>query len=535
MTPQQILPFARRWLWLCMVGALIAATASYLVSSQLKRVYEARATLLLTPGQTASGSADYNLVLAAEQLATTYAQLLKTHPVLDAAILAGNLELSSDQVSSMVDATPIRNTQLIQITARAENPDLAAALPNLLAAAMTTQTQASQSGRFAVTMDALHRQTDQLTADMADRMSQLETLRAQAPTPDRDVRISGLQFELTRLQQSYDIVARSYEDTRLAAARTSDLLSVVDPARPPSTPTSPKVLLNVLAAGAVGLLAAAGVALMLEAIDDRLTSPERLARYTGLPILGLIPQRASEMPVTVDQLAASAGSPEYHGDLSRTTDAYRVLNTNLQFAAVGRPFRTLLITGSDPEAGKSTIAANLAIVVAQAGKKVVLVDADLRKPSLHEVFGVENRTGLTSLLVNAQLPTSGELVATNLPNLYLLPSGLVPPNPSELLASQSMRRRLNELSEMADLVILDSPPVLLASDPTVLGGLVDCALLVAHMRHTRGQHAAQATNILGNAGAHILGVVLNGVPQAGAGHYGYHAPRPGLARGAAPS
>src|SRR5262249_27375398 len=152
---------------------------------------------------------------------------------------------------------------------------------------------------------------------------------------------------------------------------------------------------------------------------------------------------------------------------------------NLQFAAVEHPFRTLLVTSAEQADGKTTVASNLAVVLAQAGQQVLLVEADLRRPSLHDVFGIQNRVGLTSLLVDEGLPAASAPIATRVLGLSVVPSGPLPPNPSELLASRRMRSRLAELRELADVVILDSPPVLAVSDPVVLAGLVDGTLLVA--------------------------------------------------------
>jgi len=477
--------------------------------------------LLIGPGQSATGAADYNLILGAQQLTQTYAQLLKTRPVVEAAIRAGNLNLNSDQAAAMLEASPIRDTQLILVTSRAGDPELAATLPNLVVAALSQQTEASQSSRFAATEGALREQLDQVTPEISSHMAQIDVLRSQPATPDSDNSLTRLRFELTQLQQTYDSATRSYQDIRLAAARSSNLITLAEPASPPTTAAQPRILLNVLEAAALGLLGMIGLTVLVEAVDDRLTSSERLTTFTGLNTLGAIELRPKNVPAAFDQLAPVGGTSVARPHAARFGEAFRLLSTNLQFAAVDRQLSTLLITSSGPGDGKTTVATNLAIVMAQAGKRVVLIDADLRHPELDELFQVPNRSGLTSLLINDQLPAAGEVLPTRVPGLSVLTSGPLPPNPSELLASQRMLRRLAEVSELADLVLVDSAPVLQGSDAVVLARIVDGVLLVAHAKRTRGQYAAQATAILRNAGARIVGAVLNAVPRTVAAYYDY--------------
>jgi capsular exopolysaccharide synthesis family protein len=202
---------------------------------------------------------------------------------------------------------------------------------------------------------------------------------------------------------------------------------------------------------------------------------------------------------------------------------FRLLRANLQFAAVERPLRSVLVTSPEQGDGKTTVTANLAVVLAQAGQQVLLVEADLRRPSLSEVFGIPNRVGLTSLLLDEKLDPASAAVETRVPGLRLLPSGPLPPNPSELLASQRMRTRAAQLRELADVVIVDSPPVLAVSDPAVLAGLVDGTVLVVSSVKTRGQHAAQTVSMLQKAGALVLGVVLNRTRSSHGSYVAYKA------------
>jgi capsular exopolysaccharide synthesis family protein len=530
-TPQQIWTFTRRWLWLLLLATLLAAVASYVVSTRLPKVYEGSAKLLVTPGQPGNGASNYNDVLAAERLTRTYSEVLKTQPVVDEAARRVGINLPYESLATFVTVNPVRDTQLVQVTARAGDPDTAANFANQLANVFIEQTQASQSSRFGASKESLGRQVDQLASDIAAHTSDVDTLRAQEPSATRDGELTRVQAELTQLQQSYGTAVRAFEDVRMSEARSSDLLAVVEPASPAPNAVQPRVGLNVALAALVGLLVALGGAFLVEYLDDRLLSPERLTHFTGLHALGSIPLLPKDTPQTIDRLPAASPAPDgqpsgtgydYGYGGSNVGEAYRLLRANLQFAAVERPLRTLLVTSGETGDGKSTMAANLAIVMAQAGQKVLLVDADLRKPTLHELFGVPNRAGLTSLIVDEKLPTEKAIVATRVDGLRLIPSGPLPPNPSELLASQRMRERLEELSKLADLVVLDSPPVLPVSDPAVLAGFADGTLMVINTQHTAGQRAADAAHTLRSAGANLLGAVLNRVPRRGGSYYGYY-------------
>jgi non-specific protein-tyrosine kinase len=524
-TLQQIGQFLRRWLWLLAAAILLAGIGSYVVSSRLPRVYEGTAKLLVTPSQSGNGQATYNDVLTAERLTRTYSEILKTRPIVEAGAQQAGLGLPYERALGLLDIKPVANTQLIQISARAGDPELAARFANQVTTVFVQYTQTSQFNRFTASKEALGKQVDQLASDIADRSRQIDVLRAAPASAARDGDLARLQGELSQLQQSYATSVRTFEDVRVAEARSTDLLAVVESASASPDPVQPHVLMNVVLAAALGLLIAVAAAYVLEHLDDRVSSPERVTRFTGVPSLASVPSLPKEAPRTVDLMqtlgSAMTGSTAQDSGASGAAEVFRLLQANLQFAAVEHPLRTLLVTSSEQGDGKTMVASNLAVVLAQAGQQVLLVEADLRRPSLHDVFDLPNTTGLSALLVDEHLTAASAPVATRVAGLRLLPSGQLPPNPSELLGSQRMRTRLAELRELADVVILDSPPVLAVSDPAVLAALVDGVLVVANAQKTRGQHAAQSVAILQKAGAHVLGVILNRTPRSAASYYRY--------------
>jgi capsular exopolysaccharide synthesis family protein len=199
-----------------------------------------------------------------------------------------------------------------------------------------------------------------------------------------------------------------------------------------------------------------------------------------------------------------------------------MVRSSMQFIAIDQPTKSILVTSSTPSEGKSTTVANLGAVMAQAGLKTVIVDADLRRPIQHQLFEVPNLGGLTDLLCSPDLEESSYLKKTKLENLYLIPSGVIPPNPSELLGSQRMAQLTIKLSELADVIIYDSPPALTVTDAVVLSNRVDGVVLVVEAGRTRRDAAQRAIASLQQAGANLLGGLLNRVSSKRGGYYYYY-------------
>lgn len=207
---------------------------------------------------------------------------------------------------------------------------------------------------------------------------------------------------------------------------------------------------------------------------------------------------------------------------SPVAEAFRTLRTNISFSSLDRPLKSLLVTSAGPEEGKSTTVANLAVVLAQAGSRVLVLDCDLRKPTMHKVFELENRRGLTSVLVE-EVPPGEVVMATAVPGLEVLTSGPLPPNPAELLGSQRMKSLLAQLVEGFDITLVDTPPLLAVTDAAVLAPLVDAAMLVARAGTTRVDMLQEAKASLEKTGVHLLGAVLNGLrPETDGYYYYYH-------------
>src|SRR5215472_17484202 len=327
----------RRWAWLFAVAFFLAAGTSYFVSSGLPKVYEGTAKLLVAPSQAGSPQS-YNDVLTAERLTRTYSEVLKTRPIVEAGAVEAGLGLSYERALALLDVRPVANTQLIQISARASDPELAARFANSVTNAFVQYIQARQLDRFAASKDNLTRQVEQLSKDIAERSARIDALRADPPSATRDSELARLQGELSQLQQSNAAAARSLEDERLNEARSTDLLAVVEPATPAPDPVAPRVLLNVALAALLAVIVAFAVAFVMEHLDDRLSSPERVARFTGLHALGSVPALPKDAPRVFDLLPvtkpAPGGSASYDYASAGIGEMFRLLRANLQFAAV---------------------------------------------------------------------------------------------------------------------------------------------------------------------------------------------------------
>jgi len=197
---------------------------------------------------------------------------------------------------------------------------------------------------------------------------------------------------------------------------------------------------------------------------------------------------------------------------SPAAEAYRTLRTNLTFAALDKPIETLVVTSAAPDEGKSTVLANLAVTMAQGERRVILLDADLRRPGLHEIFGSANERGLTTMIVEETALDDPPLIDVGVGNLWLVPSGPLPPNPADILGSRRMEEAIAALKARADVVLIDAPPVVAVTDAVVLGTKVDGVLLVVCAGRTRREHAQRARELLERVHVRIVGAVLNNAP-----------------------
>jgi len=512
---RQYLHIIRKWLWLLILATLLAGGAAYLVSANMSPVYRASATLLINEADSPT-SATYQDILSSERTARTYSELLRKRPILEGTAERLGLEVMDVRdLPFAVDVKPIRDTQLIELGVESDDRSLAAQAANTIPQVFIKQYEAIQSRRFASSKENLSQQMAGLEEDIKGTEEAIARLKESSDVSDRAER-ARLESLLAQHRSSHSSIVQSYEEVRLAEARSLDNVIVVEPAEVPQRPIRPRKLLNTLLASMVGCMLALGIVFVTEYLDDTIKSPSDISEALGLTSLAIIPRIPGRG--LGDRLITVGHSR------SPTSEAFRTLRTNIQFSSPDRPLKTLLVTSASPSEGKSLTVANLGVVMAQAGQRVILVDSDLRRPTLHRIFELPNESGLTNALFHDGSDVGRYLQdAEAVENLSILTSGPLPPNPSELLGSERMRDLIEKLKAHGEMIVFDSPPTLPVTDAAVLTNLVDGTVLVTDAGTTRRGLAERAKTGLDQVGANILGASLNRISlNGGSGHYYYY-------------
>ncbi|MBI5295055.1 MAG: polysaccharide biosynthesis tyrosine autokinase [Chloroflexi bacterium] len=561
------LTLLRRWAWLLALGLVLGALGGYLGSVYQTPIYQASTRLLVLRASQQDKSAD--TYLSDQQLVQTYIQLMSTRPVLDGASSRLGYKVNSSQLTvtqirdmqailvTVEDADPqhtadIANTlvnvlieqnetiqtgryllteqniqsQIDQV--KAQISDLNAEIENVSTETVIEQQKQVEGQIASMQAEAgqLQGEIQQLTpartydqqvllAEKQARLDQVQTVltlsqqiytdlvvlgKPADAASDGATRLSQLQTTMQLYQEIYINLLDNLETIRLARLQNTPNVVQIEAASAPTQPVRPIPLKTTGLAAVVGLFLAGGIAFLIEYLDDTLRTPEDVERVLALPIMGYIGDIRAAREAVDGHVMKHPRSP--------VSEAFRSLRTNLEFAKVDRPLNKILVASSGPGEGKTTVATNLAASMAQSGRRVLLIDADLRRPRIHTIFGIPNRLGLSSLFRGNPGVRSAMQSVEGMPNLFVIPSGKLPPNPTELLASTRMDHILEEASREVDVIVVDSPPSLVA-DYQVLATKMDGVILVIRPGATRVDAAAAMLEHLGRVNARILGVVLN--------------------------
>ncbi len=512
----------RKWWWLILASTLIAAVTSYAAVSQQALIYQARATLLIGSAINNPNPTGNDFWLS-QQLAQTYIDIARRETVRDAVMERIGLTWLPEYAASAVP-----NTQLIELTVTDSSPERAMVIANELANELVLQTptnrQESTSDREAFInqqLDELELSIEETGAEILARQEELAELFSARQIADTQAQIAALEDKRNTLQSNY---ATLLTNSTQGAANT---LSVIEPATLPTVPIGPDVLMTVLTSAAIGFTLAVAAAYLLEYLDDTVKSPEDVQAAAQLATLAGIAEYKPEN--SAQPKLVTLAQPR-----SPISEAYRSLRTAILFSSVDDPVRTLLVTSPGPSEGKSFTAANLAVVMAQTGSKVLLIDADLRKPVQHRLFETNRNFGLTDLLISmspepdnhrpplAHPQLNQAISETKQPGLYLITSGSVPPNPAELVGSAKMKSLIATLAKGFDFIVIDSPPSLAVTDAVILSTRVDSVLLIATAGETRRNQLGQAMMRLREVNANVAGVVLNRLTARSSDYYYYY-------------
>jgi capsular exopolysaccharide synthesis family protein len=569
----------QRWAWLLILGLLLAGAAGYQASRMQQPVYQAstRALVMRPPLEQSSDLTYYSDL----QLVQTYIQLLTTQPVLDGAsqrlgyeVRKSQIVVKQNQDTQIIDLTvedhhPQRAADIANVLVEVLTEQNEALQTGRYAS--TEESIRAQIAQVESQISRIQLDVDQITTkSFEEQLKEVETqikpLQDEVSTLQQEIaalepawsqnrktqiaekqaridqiqpllelyqqiysnlvvlgkpvesgsntssRLAQLQSTLDLYQNLYLNLLSSLETIRLARLQNTPNIVQIEPASVPKAPIRPRPLMNTALAAAVGLMLAAGIVFLIEYLDDSLKSPEDVERVLGMPVLGFV----AEMQFKDKSAAEVYISRQPRSPVS---EAFRSLRTNLEFASVQKPIHTILVTSPGPSEGKTTVAVNLAAIFALSGKRVALLDADMRRPHVHHLLEMPNRNGLSNLFRSQIAPHSVSRTKLELPNLMVITSGSLPPNPAELLGSEKMSQILAALSDVVDVVVIDTPPSLVA-DAQILAGKVDAVLFVIQPGKTHAEMARASVEVFKRAGARVIGTVLNRIPRNRSDYYG---------------
>jgi len=343
------------------------------------------------------------------------------------------------------------------------------------------------------------------------------------------IEFSLLKRDLDTNRQLYEGLLEKLKEAGVSAGLRSNNFRIVDVARVPTGPIEPNIPRNLSFAFMLGLTSGVGLAFLLEGLDNTVRTTEQAQMISGLPPLGMIPlgSRTAREGANSKRLviATSKEAVELITQVrpqSQMAESYRALRTSLLLSNLGAPPKVIMVTSALPQEGKTTTSINCAVVLAQKGIRVLLIDADLRRPSIHKTLGMGPRSGLSNVLTGSATLESAITRSPILPNLDVLPAGTPPPNPAELLASTNMRDVLEQLRGHYDHVVLDTPPTLSVTDAVVLSPRADAIVLVIRSGQTTKQALRRARDILMQVNAKVSGVLLNAVDLSSPDYYYYY-------------
>lgn len=486
----------RRWWWVLVGLPLIAAVFAYVFSARQPKSYTAQATLFVS--QASSSSSD---VTAAKLLTKSYNELVTSRPVMQRASDRLSGARTVDQLDAQVKTKIVPDTQVIQINVDDSDPQMAANIANATGEEFVAWIAESQAGTNNQSIENLNAKLEEARSEIDKINAQLTPLlTATNPTQEQVSQRAQLQDQLRLAQTTYTNLLDIQQRQEFTP---QGRVVLAQQATPSNSPDGPYPLRNAIIAFILdALLLAAGI-FAFERLRNRVQLPDDIQRNAELPMLATIPRSRRKGGVEIVEAPGSLMS-----------ESIRSLRTALQFAAHNDDLGTLLVTSPGQDEGKSMVAANLAVALAQIGKKVVLIDGDMRRPSQGDLFNVHSRNGFAELLSQPNLKIQDALAKGPVAGLQIITTNKSDNNPAELLSGRRFRNILTELKQEADVIILDGPPLLAVSDAMLLAAESDNAVLIAETGQTRSDALRAARTTITQTGVNVLGVVLNGTKSS---------------------
>jgi non-specific protein-tyrosine kinase len=535
----------RRWLWLVVLVAFVVGSLSFV--SRITRSAEYRAYgKVAIGGYLNAPNPNSQEIFTGIELANSYVELVHTYDVLNGVVNALNLPLGVDELDEMIDAGIISNTSWLEISVTHTDPVLAADIANEIAVQLIAQSPTNLTPEQQEQVDLLAEEINAGRAELRTLRDQLIGIEASLEVDDlsddsRNFLIEQRNALVDQINTASSNIAQ-FTNTIASFQARSNSIEIVETARIPTKPLGSSLFTTVLVGTIVGGALAFGGVLTYEYLNDTFRTADEVTQTLNLPVLGVISQFGKKTDFYSDRLITNLPT------FSKTSEEYRTLRTNLLYAS-DKENRVFIICSASPGEGKTVTATNLAVSLGLSGLNVLLIDADLRRPKIHEAFDMDNFIGLSSLL--AQHPQSefvmsdvertqpiepfGSLMNEDswrrvtqrafIPNLHIIPSGFSPINPSELLGSALMKRWMGSFrnAPQLDVIIFDTPPVLAVSDSSVLAAAMDAkVVLVVQANHTRRNVAIKAKERFEQVGVEVVGVVINNANLRDEDYYGYN-------------
>ncbi len=590
---RKLISIFKRWIWLLVLGALIAGSLGYYLSNRETPMYRTSTRFVVLRAASTSYY-DYYAYIDYQQLISTYAQLLSAESLLEEVSKEVGFQVYANQAT----AEQIEDTQFVRLTVTHEDPVKAATIANTLVSVLIQQNEVLQSVRYETTgknyqdradqaMEQIQILQDQIQSlsviNLEEQISQVQTqideLQSQVtdleynisildiPFPTEEQTLQRLRYQadlneikplleqyqeiytnlvvmgepienenasstqMAQLERTLDLYEQIYfnsisslESLNLARVQSTPNVVQVEPASIPEIPFSPRPYQSAALYAAVGLFAMGAVVFLIEYLDDTFKTPEDVKEILELPVIGLVADMDKSRKSDKEDQEGVFVSNQPRSPIS---EAFRSMRTSLEFYSIDSPLQVLVISSSQPEEGKTTIAANLAVTLAKGENRVLLLDADMRRPNVHKRLGISNRVGLSDLIRGRMSLKDVTQISKDIQNLHVITSGSIPPNPSDLVTSQKMASIIETLRTQYDMIVIDTPPAIV-SDAQILSTKSDGVIFVIRPGKTRTIAVKTPLDEFYRVGAKVIGVVLNRIPRNRGYYYGgydYYAPK----------
>lgn len=590
---RKIFNIFKRWIWLLVLGALIAGGVGYYLSNRETPMYRTSTRFVVLRAASTSYY-DYYAYIDYQQLISTYAQLLSAESLLNEV----SQEVGFPVYANQATAEQIEDTQFVRLTVTNEDPVKAATIANTLVNVLIQQNEQLQSVRYETTEKNYQDRADQameqiqllqdqiqnlsvinLDEQIAQVQGQIDDLQAQVTDLEFNIAQLDVQFpteeqtlqrlryqadlnevkplleqyqeiytnlvvmgepmeyentsstQMAQLERTLDLYEQIYfnsisslESLNLTRVQSTPNVVQVEPASIPERPFSPRPYQTAGLYAAVGLFAMGGIVFLIEYLDDTFKSPEDVKEILGLPVIGLVADMDKSKKSSSEDRDGVFVSNQPRSPIS---EAFRSMRTSLEFYSIDKPLQVLVITSSEPEEGKTTVAANLAVTLAKGENRVLLLDADMRRPNVHKRLGISNRVGLSDLIRGRMSLNEVIQFSKEIKNLHVITSGSLPPNPSDLITSQKMALIIETLKTRYDKIVIDTPPAIV-SDAQILSTKSDGVIYVIRPGKTRTIAVKTPLEEFYRVGAKVIGVVMNRIPRNRGYYYGgydYYAPK----------